>query len=125
MREVIGIMSLNGRELPLARANRVGNLVFVSGQLPFGPDGTIVGSTIMEQTQQALTNLAAVLADAGATLSQVAKVTVWLTDASDFQGFNEVYARFFPTRPPARSTVISALAVDALIEIEAIACVGA
>jgi 2-iminobutanoate/2-iminopropanoate deaminase len=108
---------------PYSQAIRAGDLVFVSGQLALEPGHTeIVGETIQEQTEQVLRNLAAILDEAGSGIEKLVKTTVFLVDLGDFQGMNEVYARWVGDRPPARATVeISSLPSDALVEIEAIA----
>jgi 2-iminobutanoate/2-iminopropanoate deaminase len=108
---------------PYSQAIRVGDLVFVSGQLSLPPgESKLVGDTIGEQTEQALTNLAAILEAAGSGLDRLVKTTVFLANLADFQGMNEVYARRVGERPPARSTVeVSALPSGALLEIEAVA----
>jgi 2-iminobutanoate/2-iminopropanoate deaminase len=97
-------------------------LVFVSGQLPFDPQGQIPHEDIEGQTALALQNLTAALTAAGLTPNDVVKTTVWLRDARDFFGFNAAYARAFGTHRPARSTVVGQLVhPDALVEIEAVA----
>jgi 2-iminobutanoate/2-iminopropanoate deaminase len=108
---------------PYNQAVRVGGLVFVAGQLGLRPGATeMVGSTIAEQTEQVMANLAAILAEAGSSLDKLVKTTVFLTNLDDFTGMNEVYARHVGERPPARSTVeIGRLPSGALVEIEAIA----
>jgi 2-iminobutanoate/2-iminopropanoate deaminase len=108
---------------PYSQAIRAGEHVFVSGQLALEPGHTeIVGETIQEQTEQVFRNLAAILEEAGSGIEKLVKTTVFLVDLGDFQGMNEVYARWVGDRPPARSTVeISALPSGALLEIEAIA----
>ena len=108
---------------PYSQAIRAGDLVFVSGQLALEPGGSeIVGDTIGEQTERVLTNLAAILEEAGSGLDRLLKTTVFLVNLSDFQGMNEVYARHVGDRPPARATVeIAGLPSGALVEIEAIA----
>ena len=104
-----------------SRWREAGGLVFLSGHLAFGESG-IDGSTIEAQTKKCLESLAATLGEAGLSLTDVVKTTVWLTRGEDFPGFNAAYAPFFPEPAPARSTVVSALAAPgALIEIEAIA----
>ena len=103
---------------PFARAVRAGDFVFVSGQLPFGPDGQMVLGSIEVQTRQVLENIKATLAETGCTLKDVVKNTIWLEQERDFMGFNKVYAEFFPDEPPARATVGSTLMLDAKIEIE-------
>lgn len=106
----------------LSATRKAGDLLFISGQLPRLPDGSIVQGGIAAQTRQALENLAARLADEGLQLGDVVKTTVWLTRAEFAADFNAVYAGIFPQPYPARSTVISGLVADADIEIEAIAC---
>jgi 2-iminobutanoate/2-iminopropanoate deaminase len=110
---------------PYSQAIRTGGLVFVSGQLALRPgESEMVGDTIGEQTEQIMTNLGAILEEAGSGLERLVKTTVFLVDLSDFQGMNEVYARYVGDSPPARSTVeISALPSGALVEIEAIGAV--
>ena len=108
---------------PYNQAIRVGNLVFVAGQLGIEREtGQLVGASVEEQTEQIMVNLAAILHAAGSGLDNLVKTTVFLTDLGDFGGMNEVYARHVGDRPPARSTVqISGLPSGALIEIEAVA----
>ena len=107
--------------VPLSPAVRAGDFVFISGQVPVGGDGRVVAGGIAEQTEQVLENVQAALALAGCTLADVVKTTVWLEDARDFGTFNAVYARYFPTEPPARTTVESRLMIDIKIEVEAVA----
>jgi 2-iminobutanoate/2-iminopropanoate deaminase len=106
---------------PLSRFRRAGDFIFVSGQLPRGADGKLLKGGIEAQTEQALHNLREALADAGAGLDDVVKVSVWLTAADKFDGFNAAYRRAFSEPFPARSTVVSALVVEADVEIEAVA----
>ena len=108
---------------PYSQAIRVGDFVFVSGQLALRPGETaFAGETIQEQTEQIFANLRAILEEAGSGLDRLVKTTVFLVDLGDFAGMNEVYARHVGDAPPARSTVeISALPSGALVEIEAIA----
>lgn len=107
---------------PYSQAIRVGNLVFVSGQLALKPDhAEIVGETIQEQTEQVMQNLGAILEEAGSGLDKLVKTTVYLVNLGDFAGMNDVYARHVGSVPPARATVeISALPSGAKVEIEAI-----
>lgn len=107
--------------LPFSAAVKAGELVFVSGQVAKGEDGSIVAGGIEEHTRQTLRNVERALALAGCTLRDVVKVTVWLQDAGDFARFNRVYAEFFPGAKPARSTTQAKLVVDSKLEIEAIA----
>lgn len=101
-----------------------GDFVFVSGQGPLDPEtGLIVGETIEEQTSRVLENIKAILEAAGASMSDVVKVAVHLSDLSLFQRFNKVYATFFPDPKPARTTVGSQL-LGILVEIDAVAYIG-
>ena len=112
------------RGAPYSQAIRLGDLVFVSGQLPLDPGtGRMVGATIREQTEQVFANLKAILEEAGSGLDRLVKTTVFLTTLADFAGMNEVYRRHVGEMPPARSTVPvgGAFPDGALIEIEAIA----
>ncbi|MDB5694974.1 MAG: putative endoribonuclease [Sphingomonas bacterium] len=105
---------------PLSKSRRAGNLLFLSGQLARGADGAIVDGDIRIQTRQVLANIEAVLAGEGATLADVVKVTAWITDLSDMEGFNEVYRAVMPEPFPARSTVFCELAAGK-VEIEVLA----
>jgi 2-iminobutanoate/2-iminopropanoate deaminase len=100
-----------------------GDLLFCSGQIALDPQtGQMVEGGIEAETERVLANLKAVLAAAGASLSDVVKTTVYLADFSEFQAMNAVYVRAFPTDPPARATVgVAALPRGAKIELEAIA----
>jgi 2-iminobutanoate/2-iminopropanoate deaminase len=105
----------------LSPAVRVGNVIFLSGVMGTKPGGGgLADGGIEGQTRQALENVKSALALAGAKMEDVAKCTVFLTEAANFQAMNTVYREFFPTDPPARSTVaVAALVVpNALIEIE-------
>ena len=106
---------------PFAKAVRAGDFVFISGQLPMGPDGQIVQGSIETQTRQVLENIKAVLAETGCELGDVVKNTIWLEQERDFAGFNKVYAEYFAENPPARATVGSTLMLDARLEIECLA----
>jgi 2-iminobutanoate/2-iminopropanoate deaminase len=98
-------------------------LVFTAGQIPLTPEGNLLdGADIDVQTEQALENVEAVLAAAGADLNDVLKVTVYLTDIDDFEAMNAVYETFFDSDPPARSAVgVAELPKGVDVEIEAIA----
>jgi 2-iminobutanoate/2-iminopropanoate deaminase len=108
---------------PYSQAIRVGDLVFVSGQIPLPPGGSqLVGPGITEQTEQVLANLRAILEAAGSGLDRLVKTTVFLKDLADFAAMNEVYKKHAGETPPARSTVqVAAIPAGALVEIEAIA----
>src|SRR5262245_26779846 len=108
----------------LSSAVRVGDVVFLAGQLGTKPGGGgLADGGIEGQTRQALENIKASAALAGVTMADVAKCTVFLTDVANFQAMNGVYREFFPTEPPARTTVaVAGLVVSgALIEIECMA----
>ncbi len=103
----------------------VGDFVFVSGQGPFHPETKAMGETIEEQTRQTLDNVKAILEEGGASMADVVKVTVLMTDLTEFQRMNKVYEEYFPQPAPTRTTFGVALAVPNMkIEIDAIAHVG-
>ncbi|MGQ9731169.1 MAG: RidA family protein [Candidatus Zipacnadales bacterium] len=107
---------------PYSPAVQWGELIFCSGQLGVDPTTGTLAEGIVGQTRQALLNLRDILQAAGSALEKVVKTTVFITDISDFSAMNAVYAEFFRTIPPARSTVeVSRLALGAVVEIEAIA----
>jgi len=108
---------------PYNQAIRVGDFVFVAGQLGVAAEtGELAGPGVAEQTEQIMANLGAILEAAGSGLDKLVKTTVFLMDLGDFGAMNEVYARHVGDRPPARSTVqISGLPSGAVVEIEAIA----
>ncbi len=111
---------------PYSQAIKAGNLIFVSGQIPLEP-GTgklIEDKSIAAQTRRALQNMKGILSAAGASLHQVVRTTVFLKDMNNFAEMNSVYAEFFHTCPPARSTVeVSRLPKDVDVEIDCIALV--
>ena len=105
-----------GGRFPYSQAVAAGGLVFVSGQGPFDPaTGSIVGTTIQEQTRQALANVRAILEAAGSSMDRVVNVTFILTRPEDFAGMSEEWARWFPTHPPARSGARHPLQVENLL----------
>jgi len=108
---------------PYSQAIQAGNLLFLSGQLPFDPvTGELVKGDIRQQTQRVLANLKGVLESQKLGMEDVIKVTIFLKDMANFSQVNEVYATYFPSSPPARSTVeVARLPRDAEIEIEAVA----
>jgi 2-iminobutanoate/2-iminopropanoate deaminase len=108
---------------PYSQAIQAGNLLFLSGQIPLDPaSGELVKGDISEQTRRVLENLKGVLESQGLGMEDVVKVTIFLKDMGNFNQVNEVYATYFPSSPPARSTVeVARLPRDAGIEIEAIA----
>jgi reactive intermediate/imine deaminase len=110
-----------GQHLPFCQATIANGFVFVSGQVAMGDDGEIIQGGVIAQTHHCIKSIIAILDQAGCTLKDVVKVSVWLDDARDFQAFNRVYAGYFQDALPARACVQSALMVDAKVEIEAIA----
>lgn len=110
---------------PYSSALRAGNLLFISGQIPFDPrTGDMVAGDISTQARRALENVGALLAAAGLSFAAVARTTVFLADMNDFPAMNDVYKTFFSEPYPARSTVQAArLPRDARIEIDAIAVI--
>lgn len=109
---------------PYSQAIRVGNLVFTAGQVGIDPATGQLREGLEAQTRQVMANLQAILQAAGADLSTVVKTTIYMTDLSAFKQVNAIYGEYFPSAPPARSTVqVAALPLGALIEIEAVAVV--
>ena len=108
---------------PYSQAIQVGNLVYTSGQIPIDPaTGIFVEGGIKEQTRQSLTNVKAILEEAGLSMRNVVKITVFMADMNDFADMNTVYAEFFSEPYPARSAVaVKTLPKGALIEIEVVA----
>lgn len=107
---------------PYSQAVALNGTVFVSGQLPVNPADGTMPATIEDQTRQSLTNIAAILDEAGLTMSDIVKTTVLLSDLADFGAMNAVYAEFFPADKPARVCYqVVALPKGAKVEIDAIA----
>jgi len=106
-----------------SQAIQSGSLLFLAGQIPLDPStGKLVSGSIAEETDRVIENLRAVLSAAGATLDNVVKTTVYLTNMADFSAFNLAYARHFTKDPPARTTVcVLALPLGVRVELEAIA----
>jgi len=110
---------------PYSQAIRAGSFLFLSGQIPLDPKtGELVKGDIRQQTKQVLENLKGVVESEKLEMKDVVKVTIFLKDIGNFNQVNEVYATYFPSSPPARSTVqVAKLPRDAEIEIEAIALI--
>lgn len=108
---------------PYSQAIEVNGMVFVSGQIPVDPTtGNFVDGGIKELTRRSLTNVQNILAEAGLTMDNVVKTTVFLADINDFAEMNEVYASFFQSTPPARSAVaVKDMPKGARVEVECIA----
>ncbi len=125
MKEIVSTDKAPGAIGPYSQAIKAGKMVFCSGQIPIDIEtGEFVSEDVGEQTDQVLKNLSAVLEEAGTSLDNVVKTTVFLADMNDFAEMNEVYAKFFNETKPARATVQAArLPRDAKVEIECIALV--
>ncbi len=110
---------------PYSQALSVGDMIYTSGQIPLNAYGVIVEGDVSIQTRQVLQNLSEVLKEAGSSLNKVIKTTIFLANMEDFADVNKVYAEFFGTHKPARSTVaVKTLPLKVDIEIEAIAIKG-
>ena len=110
---------------PYSQAVRVGNLLFVSGQVGLNPEtGELAGPDFEAQARQAFENVRSILAAANCTMADVVKTTCWVADADSFQDFNDLYGEFFPNDPPTRSTPIVALPKGLLYSMECIAVVS-
>lgn len=111
---------------PYSQAVIHNGIAYLSGQIPLdAATGQLVEGDIAAQTERVLENLKAVLEASGGSLATVLKTTVFLRDMGDFPKMNEVYSRYFPENPPARSTVQAAkLPRDVMVEIDAIAAIG-
>lgn len=110
---------------PYSVGVKASHFVFTAGQIGLIPEtGTIIAGGVEAETRQALTNIRAILEEAGSSLDQVVKTTVFLMDMNEFSLMNAVYGEFFTVNPPARSTIqVAGLPKGALVEIEAIALV--
>jgi 2-iminobutanoate/2-iminopropanoate deaminase len=116
------IVGVTATDAPLSSGLRVGDIVFISGQVPVDPaTSRLVQGDIQRQTRQVLDNISVLLSKADCRLSDIVKTTVFLSDIDDFAAMNQVYREYFPNRPPTRSTFEAKLAVNARVEIEAIA----
>ena len=107
---------------PYSQAIKAGGFIFTSGQIALKPDGEFVAGGVEAQARRVLQNLTAILKEAGATLQDAVKTTIFLADMGDFAAVNEIYAAAFGEHKPARSTVqVANLPKGALVEIEVIA----
>ncbi len=123
MKKIISTTKAPSAIGPYSQAMQVGNLIYTSGQIPINPaTGSFVEGGIKEQTRQSLLNVKAILEEAGLTMGNVVKTTVFMADMNDFADMNAVYAEFFAEPYPARSAVaVKTLPKGALVEIEVIA----
>jgi 2-iminobutanoate/2-iminopropanoate deaminase len=123
-KEVIRVDELPKPSMPYSYCVKAGNFLFLAGQVGVDPtSGKLKGSLISEQTEQVLRNMETVLKAAGSSLEHVVKTTVFISDFRDFEDMNKVYAKFFPTNQPARTTVQVVLYDGFKVEIEAIAII--
>jgi len=108
---------------PYSQAIRANGLIFVSGQTPIDPaTQQLINGSIGEQTERVLRNIEAILTQAGSSMEKVVRCGVFLKDMNDFTAMNEVYAKFFKSEPPARTTIQAAkLPKDCMVEIDVIA----
>ena len=123
MKKVISTPKAPAAIGPYSQAIQVGNLIYTSGQIPIDPaTGQLVEGGIKEQTRQSLSNIQAIIQEAGLTMASVVKTTVFMADMADFAEMNSVYAEFFTEPYPARSAVaVKTLPKNALVEIEVVA----
>lgn len=121
-RETVTALGAPAAVGPYSHAVQAAGLLFCSGQTPLDPEsGQLVGDTPGEQAKRCLENLAVVCAAAGATLADAVRMSVYVTDMQAFGEVNEAYETFFPSDPPARSTIgVAALPKGAQVEIDAV-----
>ena len=109
---------------PYSQAVVVNGMVYTSGQIALTPEGVMLEDDVIVQTKQVLSNLSAVLQEAGSALDSVIKTTIFIADMDDFVAINEIYEEAFGTHKPARSTVaVKTLPKNALVEIDAVALI--
>lgn len=122
MKKAIATEKAPGAIGPYAQAQKFGNIIHTSGQLPINPETKEMPATIEEQTEQALNNAKAILESEGYEMSDIVKTLVLLDDIEEFSRMNEVYAKFFSAPFPARSAFeVAKLPLGAKVEIEVIA----
>lgn len=122
MKQIISTEKAPSAIGPYSQGISLENLVFTSGQLPINPETKELVSTIEDATRQSLNNVKAILTEAGTSMENVVKTTVFLKDLNDFAAMNAVYAEFFPEKCPARSCFqVAKLPMDAIVEIEVVA----
>ena len=124
-KEIISTSKAPAAVGPYSQAVKAGNMLFVSGQIPFIPETMeLVSEDVKEQTARSLENVKAILEEAGASFADVIKATVFIKDMNDFGKINEVYAEYFGENKPARACVeVARLPKDVKVEIEVIAFV--
>lgn len=109
---------------PYSQAIILNNIVFASGQIPIDPKtGEITGTTIKEQSLRVMENIKAILLEAGTDMTKVVKTTCFLADMSDFADFNEIYGKYFTTKPARSCVAVKTLPKNVLCEVEVIASI--
>jgi reactive intermediate/imine deaminase len=123
MKETVSTDDAPAAVAAYSQATATDDLVFTAGQIALTPDGDLLdGADVDVQTEQALENVAAILEEAGSSMDDVLKVTVYLEDMDDFDAMNDIYETFFESDPPARSAIgVNALPEGVAVEIEAVA----
>jgi reactive intermediate/imine deaminase len=124
-KQIIGDpLVINGRTLSLSRAVRAGDMIYLTGQIPFKDGKPMTDGSIEEQTRNCIENIRETLQLADCDLSDIVKTTVWLKERSDFAAFDATYGEYFQTDPPARTGLVGEFLVDIKIEMECIAYAG-
>jgi len=123
MKEIINTNKAPGAIGPYSQAVKAGNTLYISGQVPVNPaTSKVVDGGIVEQTEQVMQNISAILEEAGYSFSDVVKSTCLLSDMSNFAAMNEVYGKYYPENQPARAAfAVKGLPLSVLVEIETIA----
>lgn len=107
---------------PYSQAVQHGDTIYVSGQIPLNPESKTMEEDVSKQTEQSMQNIKAILQEAGSSMNNIIRCTIFVTDLGDFAAVNDVYASFFEEDYPARATVqVAALPLGAKVEIDAIA----
>jgi len=121
MKKIINTKNAPAAIGPYVQAIKVGDMLYVSGQIPMKPNGEMVEEDVSKQSIQVLENLKAILKEANASINNVVKITCYITDMSNFPIFNEIYSRYFSNNFPARACVeVSKLPRNSMVEIDAI-----
>ncbi len=122
MKKIINTQNAPKAIGPYSQAVEVNGMLFISGQIPVNPENGQIPEGIVEQTEQVMKNIGAILKEAGYDYSDVVKSTCLLSDMSNFAIMNEIYAKFYPENPPARAAfAVKTLPLNVLVEIETIA----
>lgn len=123
-REIISTTNAPSAIGPYSQGVKVGNIIYTSGQIPVDPQTGELETDIKKATKRSMENVKAILAEAGTTLDNIIKTTIFLKNMDDFAAVNEIYGSYFKENPPSRSCVeVARLPKDAVIEIEAIAII--